>query len=88
MSYSHQQNDPTKNLAKKGLSKAGNALKNVTKKFAMKATKKVIGGILLKTSPIWGGFLAILLIVVVIIAILTPDFSKDEVKEKRKLMMR
>lgn len=83
MSYSHQQNDGTKKAAKKGLQLLGQAGKKavhkVGKKVAQKLTKaalkKLAGGILLKTAPFWGPALGILLIVVVIIAILTPDLS-------------
>lgn len=83
MSYSHNQNDGTKKVANKGLQLAGNAgkkaVRKVGKKLAKKLTKaalkKIASGVLLKTAPIWGPALAILLIVVIIIAILTPDLS-------------
>lgn len=83
MSYSHQENDPTKKIANKSLQLAGNAGKRVMKKVGLQAAKKlsktalkkIASGVLLKTAPVWGSALAILLIVVILIAILTPDFS-------------
>lgn len=83
MSYSHQNNDGTKKVAKKGLQAAGVASKNVIrkmgKKLASKLTKTVLKkagkGVLLKTAPIWGSALALLIVVLFIIVALTPDIS-------------
>lgn len=86
----YQNNDATKELAKKGAQIAGRAGKRALKKAGAKVTRKLgqvvlkslAKGILAKTAPIWGSALAIMLLVVIIFAILIPDFSTDVIDKK------
>lgn len=87
---SHEQEDYQKHngaktagkVAKYGAQKAKKALGNVAKKTVKKLAgavlKKIGKGILLKTAPIWGSILAVLLISLIVVAMFVPDISAEK----------
>lgn len=82
MSRQNQPNDPVSNMfqtlgnvGKKAIKKVG---AKAAKKLSKTVLKKVASGLLLKTAPIWGSILGIVLIVLILISILTPDLSSGK----------
>lgn len=71
-----------------GLQRLG---KKAVAKLSKAALKKVASAVLLKTGPFWGPAVALLLLVVIIFAILIPDFSwgsKHDANEEEAITQR
>jgi hypothetical protein len=95
MSY-YEQNDyqnlngakPVADAGKKLAQKGGQKAKQIARKGAEKLVKKIVstslkklaGGLLLKTAPIWGGILALILVILLSVSIFIPSISADRVK--------
>ncbi|MFS0783399.1 NlpC/P60 family protein [Bacillus sp. 1P06AnD] len=68
--------------AKKIVMKKGKA---ALKKLAAAGLKKLASGILLKTAPIWGGALVLLLFVMVTVSVFLPDVEANKVNEYQQV---
>ena len=78
-------------LGKKASRKIQGMGKKAVAKLGKAALKKVASGVLLKTMPYWAPAVALLLLVVILFAILIPDFSwgdKRDAKEEEAIAQR